>query len=120
MDQSKRVQQAESRVQQIVASYFSKGCRNPLVSIATVSRVIMPADLRSAKVYVSFLGDSQHFESDLKAIQKERIEIQRYLSQQMPMRFCPVLSFYEDQSTNQLLKIESLLREIRINQASID
>jgi ribosome-binding factor A len=119
MEQSKRVQQAEKQVQQIVASYLLKGCKKPLSNIPTVSRVIMPSDLRSAKVFVSFLGEADQADQDLECIQNERVEIQRFLSRQMPMRHCPVLSFFKDQSTNHLLKIESLLQEIKSHETNL-
>ncbi len=109
---SKRVQQAESQVQQIVANYLLRGCRLPLKGIVTVSKVKMQGDLKSARVYISVLGSESDLEASLDAIKVERVKIQRHLSKELPMRYCPVLSFYPDETTQHILKIESLLNQI--------
>jgi ribosome-binding factor A len=109
---SKRVQQAESQVQQIVANYLLRGCRLPLKGIVTVSKVKMPGDLKSARVFISVLGSAEDLETSLGAINDERVQIQRHLSKELPMRYCPVLSFHSDETTEYILKIESLLSQI--------
>jgi ribosome-binding factor A len=109
---SKRVQQAESQVLQIVAKYLLRGCRTPLRGLVTVSKVKMQGDLKSARVFISVLGGPGDLEASLDSINQERVQIQKYLSKELPMRYCPVLSFCADETTEHILKIESLLNQI--------
>lgn len=115
---NRRVQKVEHEVQRVVASYIVQHLQGELPGMITVSRVKMPADLRTAKVYVSVLspdGTSQATDNKiaLETLKDHSAEIQRVLADKMAMRFCPRLSFYRDDSTEQVMKVDQLLRHLQ-------
>ncbi|MCE3011299.1 MAG: 30S ribosome-binding factor RbfA [Proteobacteria bacterium] len=115
----RRVARVEREVQAAIAQYLIRGFKSPLPGIVTVAKVMMPADLRSAKVYVSAIGLSEEeitrkkqMSETLELLTERSFEIQKYLGSELKMRYCPKLSFFEDDTTEQVMKVDRLLREI--------
>ena len=52
---SRRVARVEKEVQMVVSKYIIRYLKEELPGLVTVGRVIIPGDLRSAKVFVSLL-----------------------------------------------------------------
>lgn len=112
----RRIAMAERQVQEVIARYLLRDLKDELPGFVTVSRVTMPADLRTARVYVSVLAPGED-ESKLKEevarfLQKMAAHIQDELASQLQMRYCPKLSFYADETTERVLKIEGMLNQI--------
>jgi len=132
----RRVARVESEVQRLVAQYLIEHMREKLPGLVTVSRVHMPADLRSARVYISVLTEDfiaktepvleisqeksaadiitieETFDSVISDLQEVAVEIQKFIGQNLRMRYCPKLTFHEDEVTKKVLKIEEIMREI--------
>ena len=110
----RRVGRVEQEVQKTVAQYLIQGFRQPLPGLVTVSRVIMPADLRTAKVYISVLGSQEERTKTLDVLNERAFEVQNYIGQQLRMRYCPKVHFYNDDMTEHVLKIERILHELNL------
>lgn len=108
----RRVARVEREVQQTVAQFLISGFRLPLPGIVTVARVRMPGDLRTAKVYISILGDPKLLDEAVELLQERAFEIQNYLGKELKMRYCPKLTFYPDNETEEILKVEKILQEL--------
>ena len=111
-DDQRRVQRVEKEVQQIIAKYLISGFRMPLKGLVTVARVMMPGDLRTAKVYISVLGADEEQEEVIETLNERAFEVQEYIGRELKMRYCPKLKFFADHTTEQVLKIEKILHEI--------
>lgn len=112
MGDGRRKNRVEKEVQVQIAQYLQSGFSDPLPGLVTVSRVQMPADLRSAKVYISVLGADDQKEEVIETLQSRAFEIQDYIGQKLKMRYCPKLKFFGDYTTEQVLKIEKILHDI--------
>lgn len=112
MGDGRRVARVEKEVQAVIAQYLISGFRQRLPGLVTVAAVRMPADLRSARVYVSVLGEENLKEQVVDILQNSAAEIQRYIGDQLKMRYCPKLTFYPDHTTEQVLKIEKIIHEL--------
>jgi len=108
----RRVARVEREVQQTIAQFLISGFKLPLPGIVTVARVQMPADLRTAKVYISVLGDPKYLDEAVDLLQERAFEVQNYLGKELKMRYCPKLSFYADSNTEQILKVERILQTL--------
>jgi ribosome-binding factor A len=75
---------------------------------------MMTPDLRSARVQVSVLGGTaeQNLEA-AEALQERAVEMQRFLANELPMRFTPKLQFLPDKTLDKVLKIDKILHEIK-------
>ncbi len=114
MGDGRRVARVEQEVLRIVAQYIIAQMREELPGIITVSRVKMPADLRVAKVFVSILNFEGKFETVIKILQDRAPEIQRYISDHLRMRYCPKLTFMQDEVTEKVLRLESIIRDLKL------
>ena len=102
----------EKEILQTVASYLLKGFKTPLPGLVTISRVNMPADLRTAKIFVSVLGSEEDRRLAIESLQERAFEIQRFIGDQLKTRYCPKITFFEDHTTEQVLKIEKILHDL--------
>lgn len=110
----RRVAKVEMEVQRIVAQYLLGQMKGIIPGLVTVSRVKMPADLRSAKVYVSILNPQGEISEIIGVLQEKASDIQDEINAKLRMRYCPKITFFEDTSTQKALKVEGLLREIQV------
>lgn len=112
MGDGRRIARVEKEVQIQVAQYLQAGFSDPLPGLVTVSHVKMPADLRTAKVYISVLGADDQKDEIIDTLQDRAFEVQDFIGRKLKMRYCPKLTFYLDHTTDQVLKIEKILHEI--------
>lgn len=113
-DGGRRTARVEREVQQTIARFLISGFKLPLPGIVTVARVQMPGDLRTAKVYISVIGESSQLSEVVELLQKRAFEIQNYLGKELKMRYCPKLVFYADFDTEQILKVDRILQDLEI------
>ena len=113
-DATRRISRVEQEVQKAVAQFLISGFRLPLPGLVTISRVVMPADLRTAKVYVSILGSNvEDGPKAIEILQSRAFEVQDFIGKELRMRFCPKLTFYVDETTQHVMKIDRILHEIQ-------
>lgn len=113
----RRIIRAEREIQQAIAKFLLNGFKRPLPGLVTVAHVKMPADLRSAKVYISVLGTDKEKEQVVSILTGRAFEVQNFIGREMKMRFCPKLTFYPDETTEKVLKIEKILADLKQEQA---
>lgn len=118
MGDGRRVARVEKEVQMQVAQYLQAGFSNPLPGLVTVASVKMPADLRTAKVYISVLGEEDDATEAIETLNERAFEIQDYIGKKLKMRYCPKLTFFKDHTTDQVLKIEKILHTLKQEKSS--
>ncbi len=109
----RRVAKVERELQQVIAKFLISGFKSPLPGLVTISRVMMPADLRAAKVYVSVLGGDSDREKAVSLLNDRAFEVQKYIGTHLKMRYCPKLTFYADDITEKVMKIDKIFHEIQ-------
>lgn len=109
----------EKEVQELISGFVIRQLRHDLPGLVTITRVMMPADFRAAQVYVTYFDAVEN--SDQKKInvadllQSWAKDIQDEIAHTMKMRYCPRLTFFNDETTEKILKIEKLISEISNN-----
>jgi ribosome-binding factor A len=78
----------------------------------TVTRVEVPSDMRSARIYVSVLGTDGERTETLKALRGAAGFIRGHLKPRMRTRIIPDLDFRDDRSMEHAAEIDRTLREI--------
>lgn len=105
----------EKEVQEIVSRFVLNHLRNELPGLITITRVQMPADFRTAQIYVTYFAPEQTDEKVVdiaEVLQGWAKDIQDEIAQVLKMRYCPKLTFYNDETTEKILKIEKILSDI--------
>ena len=114
----RRVSRFEHEIQSIVSLYIIQNLQSELPGLVTVGRVQVPADLRMANIYVSILDISAEKTAEQKVLDLEKAidtlqswakEMQSEIDRKLKMKYVPKLTFFADESTEKILKIEKIL-----------
>ena len=90
---------------------LQRDIEDPLIGFATITDVEVSADLRHAKVFVSVLGDQESKQNTIRGLVRGRKFIRGLLGDRIALRTVPQLTFHLDETAEQALRIETLLRE---------
>jgi ribosome-binding factor A len=117
----------EREVQQVISAFIINHLRNDLPGLVTVMRVQMPADFRAAQVFVTYFNSEQPEQNEksvnvAKILQSWAKDIQDEIVGKLKMRYCPKVTFFNDETTGNILKIEKILSNLSSGQkvAAID
>ncbi|MFN0198235.1 MAG: 30S ribosome-binding factor RbfA [Planctomycetaceae bacterium] len=86
--------------------------KDPRVKNVTVLNVEVADDLRTAKVYVSVMGDDKSQSLCMHGLRSARGFIQSKLASRLDTRYTPVLTFILDQSLKLSAEAARILREV--------
>jgi ribosome-binding factor A len=94
MDTDRRIHRVEREIQHIVSSFLINEGQGLLPGIVSVAEVAVSRDLRHAKVFLSYLGDSESREACVEVVEDLRPEAQRRIARSLATKFCPRLRFF--------------------------
>ena len=121
----RRVARVEKEVQSVISAFIIQKLQPELPGLVTIGRVQIPSDLRQARVYVSLLNlnpdqkvNDDELDLALEILQAWAPEMQQAINQKIQMKYLPKLTFFPDESTEKILKIENLLSNISPVQSS--
>src|SRR5580704_5011362 len=117
---SRRTAKVAEAVREQVATAILFGLKDPRVKNVTVTRVEVSPDLRSAKVYVSIMGDEKMQRLTLRGLESARGFLQAKLAERVQIRYTPVLHFQLDQGVKRSIEASRLLREVLPPQDDVD
>lgn len=109
---SRRTAKVAEAVREQVATTILFGLKDLRVKNVTVTRVEVSPDLRSAKVYVSVMGDEKMQRLTLHGLQSARGFLQAKLAERVQIRYTPILHFELDQGVKKSIEASRLLREV--------
>ncbi len=112
---NRRKIRVEKEVQEIVSKYVIEHLKSDLPGLITITRVQMPADFRAAQIFVTYFAPTQVEEKVIdvaEVLQSWAKDIQDEMAHVLKMRYCPKLTFFNDETTEKILKIEKILSEI--------
>lgn len=96
-------------VREVLSAALAAGLKDPRVGFVTVTGVDTTPDLRSARVYVSVLGDEQARASALSGLRSSRGFLQARLGDELRLKRTPTLAFVYDDSIDRGMRISALL-----------
>ena len=108
----KRVLRVTEAIKRELGFVLDREVEDPRIGMVTVTRVDLSEDLRHAKVYVSFLGGDEEKARGLRLLKKARGYLRSELAGRLDLRVVPELAFVIDESAENYLRIEKLIREI--------
>jgi ribosome-binding factor A len=108
----------EREVQETISNFVIQQLKNDLPGLVTITRVQMPADFRAAQVFISYYSTIENDKTDAaEVLQSWARDIQDEIGHTLKMRYCPKLTFFNDETTEKILKIEKILSEIAADPA---
>ena len=111
--QGKRLDRVNQLIKEEVSTLLQRELKDPRLGFVTVTEVETSKDLRTAKVFVSVLGDEGQWTRSLAALVSARGFIRNWLRQHLDLRITPEIDFRPDRSFQHAARIQSLLREVQ-------
>lgn len=96
----KRVARVSMELKRVLSDIILRELKDPRLGFTTITRVKLTSDLKSAKIFISVLGESDQ-QRTLNSLRHARGYIQHLLGEKMTLRFMPTLAFELDKSTTE-------------------
>jgi ribosome-binding factor A len=109
---SRRTAKLAQAILESVSSAVLFGLKDPRVKNVTVMRVEPSPDLRSAKVYVSIMGDERAQSLCMHGLRSARGFLQAKVADRLKTRYTPTLNFVVDSGVKQSLAATEIIRDV--------
>jgi ribosome-binding factor A len=99
-----------------LAWLLTRTVKDPRVAFVTITRVVMPDDLRTARVMVRLIKDGDVAERRREALVGLKSAaglLRKEASRRIGLRVAPELSFAYDEGQDEVTRIEVLLEEVK-------
>lgn len=116
---TRRTQQVGEMLRAELDDIIRKEVKDPRIGFFSLTRVEVPADLRSARVYVSVLGSDDDRLQTVEALRQAAMFIRFHLKPRLRMRQIPELDFRDDRSMEYAQEISEVLAEVRTRDEEI-
>jgi ribosome-binding factor A len=104
-----RMRRINEVLREVVGAAVSTELSDPRIGFVTVTSVETSSDLRTAKVFVSVLGDEEEREATLEGLRSSHGVIQSRIAAETRMKRTPTLTFHYDDTIEKAAKISHLL-----------
>jgi ribosome-binding factor A len=104
-----RMRRVNEALREVIGDAIASDLQDPRIGFVTVTAVETSPDLRTAKVFVSVLGDAEQREATLMGLASSHGVIQRKIADQTHMKRTPTLSFHYDDSVERGDRITRML-----------
>lgn len=108
---SDRLARVEEAIREVIGDALAGEIKDPRVGFVTVTDVRTSPDLRHAHVHVSVLGDERQREASLEGLRSAHGFLQRRVASELRLKRTPTLEFHYDETTDNAMRIEALLRK---------
>lgn len=98
-------------MREVVGAAISADLKDPRIGFVTVTAVDTSPDLRTARVYVSVLGDDEEREATLAGLQSAHGVIQSRIAREVRLKRTPTLTFRYDDTIETAARISELTEE---------
>jgi ribosome-binding factor A len=98
-------------LREVVGAAVAGDLSDPRIGFVTVTSVETSPDLRTAKVFVSVLGDTEEREATLQGLRAAHGVIQSRIAAETRMKRTPTLTFHYDDTVERGVRISELLEE---------
>jgi len=104
-----RMRRINEVLREVVGAAVAGDLSDPRIGFVTVTSVETSPDLRTAKVFVSVLGDSDEREASLEGLRSSHGVIQSRIAAETRMKRTPTLTFHYDDTVERGVRINELL-----------
>jgi len=106
---TERMRRVNEVIREVIGEAIASELEDPRIGFVTVTSVDTAPDLRSARVYVSVLGDEDERERTLAALRSSHGLLQSRIAAEMRIKYTPTLSFHYDDGPERGVRLAKLL-----------
>ena len=115
---SHRPDRVGDQIRQQLSELLSRGAvHDPGIGFITITRVKVSADLQSARVYYTSLGDEKARRDTAKALDRATPFFRRHVGSRLQLRRVPELHFQFDETIQHQDRVEQILRDLHEEEA---
>jgi ribosome-binding factor A len=111
--QAKRLERVNQLIKEEISLLLQRELKDPRLGFVTITDVETTADLRSAKVFVSVLGNDEQWRASMAALESARGFVRNWLRDHLALRVTPTLDFRPDRSMEHAAQIQTILRGLK-------
>jgi len=100
-------------VREVISGAIATELQDPRIGFVTVTAVETSPDLRSARVFVSVLGDEDEREATLAGLRSSRGPLQSAIAGELRLKRTPTLTFHYDDTAERGERLSRLLQDER-------
>src|SRR5687768_12372693 len=108
---SGRMRRVNEVVREVISGAIATELQDPRIGFVTVTAVDTSPDLRSARVFVSVLGDEEERDATLAGLRSSHGLLQAAIAAEVRLKRTPTLSFHYDETFERADRITRLLEE---------
>ena len=108
---TERMRRVNEVIREVIGEAIASELEDPRIGFVTVTSVDTAPDLRSARVYVSVLGDETERERSLAALNSSHGLLQARIAAEMRIKYTPTLSFHYDDGPERGVRLAKLFDE---------
>jgi ribosome-binding factor A len=116
MSARKRTDRVSVLIQRELSDIIQRELKDPRVSFCSISQVQVSPDLRYADVKASVVGDKKRKRNSIAGLRSAAGFLRREVAQRIGLRHAPELRFELDNSVDQLMRIDRLVKRTRIEE----
>jgi ribosome-binding factor A len=106
-----RMRRVNEVIREVIGDAITGELDDPRIGFVTVTAVDTAPDLRSARVFVSVLGDESERESTLAGLRASHGLLQSRIASEMRIKYTPTLTFHYDEGPERGIRVARLLDE---------
>jgi ribosome-binding factor A len=108
---AQRMRRVNELMREVIGSAIATELEDPRIGFVTVTSVDTSPDLRSAKVYVSVLGDEADREASLAGLRSSHGVLQSAIARETRIKRTSTLTFHYDDTPERGVRISRLLED---------
>ena len=108
---AERMRRVNAVMREVIGDAIRDELQDPRIGFVTVTAVETSPDLRTARVFVSVLGDAGEREATLAALRSSHGVLQARLARELRIKRTPTLSFHYDESPERGVRLARMLDE---------
>jgi len=111
---SRRTDRINEQLREEISMLLSRSTKDPrLNGVISITRVVSSGDLRSARVYISVMGNQQTKREALAGIQSAASFLRRELRDRINMKHTPFLTYELDDSLEEADQLLRLMNQVK-------
>ncbi len=116
MADQRRIERVNGLLRQEISSLITSQVNDPrLRGLVTITQVRTASDLRTARVYVSVMGDEAVRQEALAGIQSSATFLRRELRDRVSLRYIPFLRFVLDDAMVEADRLMRIIEDLEVS-----
>jgi len=112
---SRRTDRINEQLREEISMLLTRSIKDPrLNGVISITRVVSSNDLRSARVYISVMGDQQTKQDALLGIRSAASFLRRELRDRINMKHTPFLTYELDDSLEEADQLLRLINQVKM------